>query len=77
MVLIPILGANFMDVMSGDFSSEAGVGIMPIIVGFVAAFVVGLFACKLMISLIKQKRLIWFAIYCAVIGAIAITTYII
>lgn len=77
MVLIPILGANFMDVISGDFSSEAGVGIMPIIVGFVAAFVVGLFACKLMISLIKQKRLIWFAIYCAVVGSIAITTYII
>jgi undecaprenyl-diphosphatase len=77
MVLLPILGANFIDVLSGDFTSDAGVGIMPIIVGFVAAFVVGLFACKLMISLIKQKKLIWFAIYCTVVGTIAIASQII
>lgn len=76
MVLLPILGANFIDIVSGDFSSEAGVGIMPLAVGFVSAFVVGLFACKLMISLIKQKRLIWFAIYCAVVGSIAIASFI-
>ncbi len=76
MVLIPILGANFLDIISGDFSSEQGVGIWALVVGFIAAFAVGLVACKVMISLVKQKRLIWFALYCAVVGAIAIGTYI-
>jgi len=76
MVLIPILGANFLDIISGDFSSEQGVGIWALVVGFIAAFAVGLVACKVMISLVKQKRLIWFALYCAAVGAIAIGTYI-
>lgn len=76
MVLIPILGANFLDIISGSFSSDAGVGTLPIIVGFVSAFVVGLFACKIMIKLINQKRLIWFALYCAVVAIIAITSSI-
>lgn len=72
MVLIPILGANFLDLVTGSFSSDAGVGVMPIIVGFIAAFVVGVFACKAMIKLVSQNRLIWFAVYCAVVAVVAI-----
>ncbi|MFA5647408.1 MAG: undecaprenyl-diphosphate phosphatase [Bacteroidales bacterium] len=73
MVLIPILGANFLDIVTGDLTSEASVGFLPILVGFIAAFIVGLFACKFMIRLISQKRLTWFAVYCAVVAVIAIT----
>lgn len=76
MVLIPILGANFLDIISGSFSSEAGAGALPIVVGFVSAFVVGVFACKIMIKLINQNRLIWFALYCAVVAIIAIASFI-
>ena len=77
MVLIPILGANFLDIISGDLTSEVSVGFLPILVGAIAAFVVGLFACKFMIRLISQKRLTWFAVYCALVGLVAITFSII
>jgi len=40
--------------------------------GFVAAFVSGLFACNWMIALVKKSKLSYFAIYCAIVGCIAI-----
>lgn len=75
MVLIPILGANFFDIVSGDFSSVSGVGIPALIVGFCSSFIVGFIACKWMLSLVKKGKLTGFAIYCAVVGIIAIATY--
>ena len=41
-------------------------------VGFIAAFVSGLFACTWMIALVKKSKLSYFAIYCVIVGAIAI-----
>ena len=76
MVLLPILGANFLDIVSGDFTSEASAGPMAIVVGFISAFIVGFLACKWMVTLIKKKKLTWFAIYCAALGLISIATYI-
>jgi len=72
MVLIPVIGANFKDIISGEFSEGSDIGIAPLIVGFVAAFVSGLLACKWMINLVKKGKLITFAIYCAIIGILAI-----
>ncbi len=73
MVLIPILGETFLELISGDFSGETS-GIDPISLfgGFVAAFAAGLFACKSMIALVKRVKLTGFAIYCLVIGVGAI-----
>ena len=50
------------------------VGISPLaaIIGFVAAFVFGCIACKWMINIVKRGKLIYFAIYCAIVGAVAI-----
>ncbi len=73
MVLVPIIGANVKDLMSGEFTSEGGVGITALIVGFIAAFVSGLLACKWMIGIVKKGKLIYFAIYCLIVGVIAIT----
>ena len=67
MVLVPILGEAFLDVVGGGFS-ESSVGTLPLILGFLAAFVSGLFACRVMIAIVKKARLKWFAIYCAVVG---------
>ena len=39
-------------------------GALPLIVGFLAAFISGLFACKVMIALVKKAKLKWFALYC-------------
>lgn len=72
MVLIPILGANLLDVLSGEMNSDEGVGAIAMLVGFLAAFISGLFACKWMIKIVNQGRLIYFALYCFLIGTMAI-----
>jgi undecaprenyl-diphosphatase len=72
MVLIPIIGANLKDLAGGEMTQNEGIGIMPLAVGFVAAFVSGLLACKWMIGIVKKGKLIYFAIYCFIIGALAI-----
>ena len=65
MVLIPILGESFLEVVGGEFSSSS-VGALPLMLGFISAFVSGLFACKVMIALVKKAKLSWFAIYCLI-----------
>lgn len=72
MVIIPVIGANLKDILSGGFSNDSGIGVMPIVVGFIAAFVSGLLACKWMINIVKKGKLITFAIYCTIIGFLAI-----
>lgn len=72
MVLIPIIGANVKDLMSGKMSSNSNIGLLPLAVGFIVAFVSGLLACKWMIKIVKKGKLIYFAFYCFIIGAIAI-----
>lgn len=74
MVLIPIIGVNFLDILSGDLSSGNQVSTIPLIVGFLSAFITGLLACRWMISLVKKGKLIYFGIYCFVVGIIAILT---
>ena len=72
MVIIPILGANFMDLMSGDLQNNTQVGGIPLLIGFLTAFLTGLFACKWMIGIVRKGKLIWFALYCFIIGMVAI-----
>ncbi len=72
MVLIPILGAAFLDIISGEVTSGENIGVVPLLVGFIAAFISGLLACSWMIKIVKRGKLIYFAIYCLIIGLIAI-----
>lgn len=72
MVLIPILGAALLDIVSGEITSNENISFTPLLIGFIAAFVSGLFACSWMIKIVKRGKLIYFAIYCLVIGVIAI-----
>ena len=67
MVIVPILGEAFLDVAGGEFS-QSTVGALPLLLGFAAAFVSGLFACKVMIAMVRKVRLHWFALYCAAVG---------
>lgn len=71
MVLVPILGEAFLDIVGGDFAASS-VGAGALAAGFLAAFVSGLFACKVMIALVKRAKLKWFALYCAAVGAAVI-----
>ena len=75
MVLPPILGNALLDLVKGDFGGE--VELLPMLAGFVTAFVTGCLACKFMIEIVKRGKLIWFALYCAVAGLVAIATYFI
>lgn len=68
MVLVPILGETFLEVVGGEFGASS-VGALPLVLGFVSAFVSGLFACKVMIALVKKARLSWFALYCLLAAA--------
>lgn len=67
MVLVPILGEAFLNVVGGELASSS-TGLLPLLVGFLAAFLSGLFACRVMIALVNKARLSWFALYCAVVG---------
>jgi undecaprenyl-diphosphatase len=67
MVLIPIIGANMVEMRSGDFTTE-GTSITVILTGFIIAFISGYFACKWMIELVKKGNLFWFAAYCMLVG---------
>lgn len=72
MVLVPILGEQLLDLMdgiSGEAELASGVGTLPLLLGFISAFVSGLFACKVMVALVKKSKLRWFAVYCAVVAA--------
>ena len=70
MVLVPILGEAFREVVGGEFGASS-VGALALVLGFVSAFLSGLFACKVMIALVKKAKLSWFALYC-VLAALAI-----
>ena len=74
MVLAPILGEMLLEIAGGHLTA-AGIGTLPLAVGFTAAFVTGCAACKGMIELVKRGRLIGFAIYCAAAGILSILSY--
>lgn len=74
MVIPPILGEALLDVLKMVKGEEAtgGIDTLPLIVGFVAAFISGCAACKWMISIVKKGKLIYFAYYCAIVGVASI-----
>lgn len=72
MVVPLIFGKIAKDVLSGELTYES-TNFATLSIGFIAAFVSGLFACTLMIKLVKSSKLSYFAIYCIVVGFIAIT----
>ncbi len=75
MVMIPILGEAFLDLlkaMQGSANTENSIAVGVLIVGFLAAFLTGCFACKFMINIVKKQRLIYFAVYCLAAGLFTI-----
>lgn len=72
MVILPILGANTIEIFSNDFVIENSSNIGSLIIGFIVAFVTGLLACKWMINIVKKGKLIYFAAYCFMVGIVSI-----
>lgn len=74
MVLIPVLGQAILsckDVIE-EPALISNIGFWPLVVGFLAAFAAGAFACRFMIELVKRGKLIYFAIYCLLAGVASI-----
>ncbi|TVZ26646.1 undecaprenyl-diphosphatase [Gillisia sp. Hel_I_86] len=71
MVVPLILGKIAKDVLSGDLS-ESSTESSILVIGFVTAFLAGVAACTWMIKLVKNSKLSYFAIYCLIVGIIAI-----
>lgn len=74
MVIPPILGEALLDLLKGLKGEETfgGIDTLPMVVGFVAAFVSGCLACKWMINIVKKGKLVYFGIYCAIAGAVTV-----
>lgn len=71
MVLVPIIGANAKKIM--DLSSQTvSFDWMPLVIGFISAFISGVVACKIMLKIVRKKKLLGFAIYCGIVGTTAI-----
>ena len=71
MVLVPIIGANVVEMKSGNISTE-GTSFFAILIGFLTAFISGYLACKWMVSIVKKGNLVWFALYCVLVGFFSI-----
>ena len=71
MVVPLIFGKISKDILNGELTYESS-NFLPLSIGFVAAFIAGLFACTWMIALVKKSKLTYFSIYCAIVGLIAI-----
>ena len=76
MVIIPILGQALLgikDIVSDPAASSAAeIGWVPMLVGFLASFLVGCAACKWMLDIVKKGKLVWFAVYCLIVGLLCI-----
>lgn len=71
MVLVPIVGEQLLDLVkcvTGGAALGGGLSPLCLVIGFLAAFLSGLFACKVMIAIVKKARLTWFAFYCLVVS---------
>lgn len=68
MVLVPILGETLLELVGGEFGASS-VGALQLVLGFLSAFLSGLFACKVMVALVKKAKLSWFALYCLIAAA--------
>lgn len=76
MVIPPILGEALLDTIKaakdGWAAAFGDLSMTSLAVGFIAAFVSGIIACKWMIGIVRKGKLIYFAYYCAVVGILVI-----
>ena len=73
MVIPLIFGMMIKSIYDGDVDFNSS-DFVPILIGFLFAFVTGLFACKLMIKLVKNSKLIYFSFYCFIVGGVLLIT---
>lgn len=74
LMVLPLIFAKMgKDLLDGEIAANSEMA-LPFLAAFIAAFLVGIFACNTMIMLVKRSKLSYFSIYCFIIGVIAIST---
>ena len=71
MVIPLILGSMAKSIMDGNLSQE-NTALLPLMIGFVSAFITGIFACRWMVALVKKSQFKYFSFYCILVGVLAI-----
>lgn len=76
MVIIPILGEALIGLIKiitdAPEAATQSIGLLPIAVGFISSFIVGCIACRWMLEIVKRGKLVWFAVYCMIVGLVCI-----
>ncbi|MCR4764680.1 MAG: undecaprenyl-diphosphate phosphatase [Bacteroidaceae bacterium] len=75
MVIPPILGEALLDgmkIVKGAAEANTDVSLLALLVGFLSAFIFGCLACKWMIDIVKKGKLIYFAVYCGIVGLVTL-----
>ena len=67
MVIPLIFGKMAKDVISGEFTHE-GLPASSLLAGFASSLIFGYLACSWMIKIVKNSKLLYFAIYCLIVG---------
>lgn len=67
-----VMGAALLELKDAAGTSVSGMTVIAYIIGMVVAAVVGYFAIRIMINVVRRKRYLYFSIYCLVIGLVAI-----
>ena len=71
MVIPLILGSIVKSILDGNLTQE-NTELFPLMIGFLSAFITGIFACRWMVALVKKSKLKYFSFYCIILGALAI-----
>jgi len=71
MSVVPIVGANILEAAGGGFTTSA-LAPGPLAAGFLAAFITGCLACRLMVALVRRGKMIFFSLYCAAAGVFSL-----
>lgn len=78
MVIIPILGEALLDTVKmlrgveTGLAGDSAIGWDAITIGFFAALLVGCAACKWMLEIVKKGKLVWFSVYCVIVGVLCL-----
>ena len=71
MVIPLILGSIVKSILDGNLTQES-TELFPLMIGFLSAFITGIFACRWMVALVKKSKLKYFSFYCIMLGGLAI-----
>ena len=76
MVLVPIFGILILKSIKGftEISETSNLILFEssYVFGFISALFSGVFACKMMLKIVKESKLIYFSAYCLLVGSIGI-----